>query len=225
MVLLLGPGGIAQAEVVEVEFDLTAALVLGTIEVAIEGVTLAGDWDDETGDFEGEVVIPEQVLEVETGLPDPLDVVEAAVTFEAGPVVGTVPPDGSEGEVTASVDVSIGIALLALTCSIPTFELALATNLIVDEEAETVDFVALDDAFSVGEADCGADGLGPTVTGLLNTEVGLPTDEAYLCLATDLELCGEIPTPPTPPTPPDPDPVPPTPEPVTPASATPAFTG
>lgn len=211
MALLLGPGGIAQAAVVEVEFDLSAALVLGALEVDIDGITLEGDWDDETGDFtDGVLTIPASVLEVDS----PLGAVEATVNFAVSTVTGTVPPDGSEGAATASVDVSIGIALggnLIDTCTIPTFNLALVTELSADG------LVAIDDSFSVGAASCSPAGLGPTIAELLNEEVGLPDSSAFICLAEDLSLCGAIP---------DPEPTPePTPEPVTPAEARPAFTG
>jgi len=218
MALLLGPGGIAQAEVVEVDFPLSAALVLGTLDIDIEGVNLVGDWDDETGDFtDGVLTIPDQALEVESDL----GTADVAVSFTVGTVAGTVPPDGSEGEVTSSVDVSIGIAVAGDpigACTIPTFNLALVTELIVDLEADTIDLVAIDDSFSVGAATC--DGpLAAVLTPLVNTEVGLPDGEAFICLATDLDLCGPIPDV-------EPDPTPaPTPAPVTPAEARPAFTG
>jgi hypothetical protein len=213
MALLLGPAAAAQAAVVPVNFNLTGGtLVLGAlpVEIPAAGATLAGDWDDETGDFNGALSIPG--FSVELG-PDvsglPLTVV-LDITISTTPVVGTVPPDSSVGEVTTSLTVGVAVALLSVTCELGPVELALATTLV--EEGGEVLLTASAEGFNVPAAECSD----PSIADLVNPALGLPSSETSIILTAVL---GEA-VPPTP-----------EPEPVTPAeveaevAATPRFTG
>jgi hypothetical protein len=195
MALLLGPAAAAQAAVVPVNFNLTGGLLtIGglPVEIPATGATLAGDWDNESGDFTGALTIPAFSVDLPaatSGLP--LDVT-LDVTIAATPVVGTVPPDGAVGSVTTSLTVGVGVALLGLECSLGPVDLELATTLA--EIGGEVELLVVGEGFTVPTAVCSDAQLG----GLVNDALGLPTSETSIALAGVL---GDIVEPVTPVTP------------------------
>lgn len=217
MALLLGPAAAAQAAVVPVNFNLTGGLLtIGglPVEIPAAGATIAGDWDDESGDFNGALTIPAFSVDLPaatSGLP--LDVT-LDVTIDASPLVGTVPPDGAIGSVTTSLTVGVGVALLGLTCLLGPVDLILDTGLF--EDGEDIVLSAGDDGFTVPAAECSDPALG----GLVNDALGLPTSQTGISL---LAVLGDSPAPA-----PTPEPTPVTPEQaevIVAAAATPKFTG
>ena len=215
MALLLGPAAAAQAAVVPVNFNLTGGLLtIGSlpVEIPATGATIAGDWDNESGDFTGALTIPGFSVDLPaatSGLP--LDVA-LAVTIDAGPVVGTVPPDGSVGSVTTSLTVGVGVELLGLTCSLGPVNLTLDTSLA--EVGADIVLTVTGSGFTVPVAVCSDPSLG----GLVNDALALPTSETGIEL---IAVLGDSPAP-------TPEPTPVTPaEPVVvvAAAATPKFTG
>lgn len=197
MALLLGPAAAAQAAVVPVNFNLTGGILsIGglPIDIPAAGASIGGDWDNESGDFTGALTIPGFAVDLDaatSGLP--LDV-SLDVTIDAGPVVGTVPPDGAVGSVTTSLTVGVGVALLGLTCSLGPVDLELATSLAEVGEEEEIVLTATDAGFTVPVAVCSD----PTLGGLVNDALGLPTSETSIEL---IGVLGEIVTPVVPVTP------------------------
>lgn len=195
MALLLGPAAAAQAAVVPVNFNLTGGILsIGglPIDIPAAGASIGGDWDNESGDFNGALTIPAFSVDLPaatSGLP--VDV-SLDVTIDAGPVVGTVPPDGAVGSVTTSLTVGVGVALLGLTCSLGPVDLELATSLA--EVGEEIVLTATDAGFTVPAAVCSD----PTLGGLVNDALGLPTSETSIEL---IGVLGEIVTPVVPVTP------------------------
>jgi hypothetical protein len=214
MALLLGPAAAAQAAVVPVNFNLTGGLLtIGglPVEIPATGATLAGNWDNESGAFDGALTIPAFSVDLPgatSGLP--LDVT-LDVTISAGPVVGTVPPDGAVGSVTTSLTVGVGVALLGLECTLGPVNLSLATSLA--EDGADIILTATGAGFTVPAAVCSDPSLG----GLVNDALALPTSETSIELVAVL---GDSPAP-------TPEPTPVTPEEaeVIVAAATPKFTG
>lgn len=212
MALLLGPAAAAQAAVVPVFFSLTGgALTIGELDVEIPtdaGASLSGNWDDESGAFEGSLNIPGFSIELgpeDTGLPL---TVELDIAITTGPVTGTVPPDGLVGSVSTSLTVTVGVALLGLTCSLGPVELTLDT--VLEELDGDVILTASGAGFSIPAATCSDEALAGTV----NDALGLPNSETSIVL---IGVLGEAP---------DIDPEPVTPEEVEEiVEARPAFTG
>lgn len=212
MALLLGPAAAAQAAVVNVNFNITGGeLVIGAlpVEIPAAGATLAGTWDDETGAFDGTLNIPAFNVSLDpatSGLPIAVDL---AITITTTPVVGTVPPDGTEGSVTTSLSVNVNVAALTAACDLGPISLELTTTLV--EEAGDVILVATATGFQIPAAVCS----NPSFDALVNPALGLPTSETSIGLTGVL---GDVVVPPTP-----------EPEPITPAEveaqATPRFTG
>jgi hypothetical protein len=208
MALLLGPAAAAQAAVVPVNFNITGGLLgIGAIGLPLPGGgTIAGDWDDVTGDFTGNLTIPSFTVPASDDVP-----LELTVSITATPLVGTVPPDGAAGTVTTSLTATINALAGVLVCDLGPIDLSLTTTLVELDGVTTL--VATATGFTVpavaATATC-------ALAGTVNDVLGLPTSES------SLELTAVLGTEPAPE---------PTPEPVTPAeveaavAATPKFTG
>lgn len=195
MALLLGPAAAAQAAVVPVNFNLTGGtLVVGglPLEFPTSGASLAGDWDDESGDFSGALTVPTFSIDVEAA---PGVSVPAVITITATPVVGTVPPDQTVGSVSTSLTVGIDVTGLAV-CSLGPIDLTLQTSLAEIDGAITLTATAA--GFLIPAATCDPAGI----AGLVNDTLGLPTE------STSVELVGVLGDAP----PPAPEPEPVTPE-------------
>jgi hypothetical protein len=209
MALLLGPAGAAQAAVVPVSFTISGGILgIGAVDIPLPGGgTIAGDWDDVTGDFTGALTIAPFVVPASDDVP-----LELTVSITATPLVGTVPPDGTVGTVTTELTATINALGGVLVCNVGPIALELSTTLV--EEAGVVTLVATDAGFTVpAVVATAACALADTVNGVL----GLPTSDSSLELTAVL---GGAPAP--------------TPTPVTPAeveaevvaaAATPKFTG
>jgi hypothetical protein len=220
--LLVGSGGIAQAEVVEIEYTLAGgSLSIGdaTLELAKDSATIVGEWDSETGDLDAALaftpfslvlsvpVAPEIVLEVPT---------DVAIT--GGGLTGVVPPDGSEGEVTTAISVQLTLNLDPAfggpaTCNAEGVELALAA--VLADGGETI--TATQEGFTVPEL------TGDDICAVANGALELPTEATSITM----QFSSGEPEPTTTTTAPTTTTtVAPAPEPpVVPAEASPRFTG
>lgn len=211
MALLLGPAAAAQAAVVPVNFNLVEGLLdIGGTAIAIPaaGATLSGDWDNETGDFNGALVIPAFSTEVDAGLGAPITL---DVVITATPVVGTVPPDGTDGSVTTALTVNVGVTLLGAACSLGPVNLVLITTLGEDAAGDII-LEAFQQGFTIPAAVCTQSSFDSLVNGAL----GLPTTSTFIEL---LAVLGDSPAPePTPEPTPEPEAEPA-------VAATPKFTG
>lgn len=179
----------ANAEPVDVSFVMT----YGEVGIDPEGDPLvipvddgsagiSGTWDDETGQFDGTLIIPayETIIENED-----LGEVDIIIDFADADVTGTIDPETGEIALSTVVNVEFQILSRAFLCDLGPIALDLtsdAPGFPVDFDADPVTFGVAQDPFSVPEAICvgrigGAPA--PTATAAVNENLSLPTDDAF----------------------------------------------
>jgi hypothetical protein len=159
------------------EIDVSFVVTEGTItigprdfELPADGTTgIVGVWDDATGDFAGEYIVPPRrtTQRNETVIPGDIEL-EINMLFD--PVVGTVDPVSGEIDVETEVDVVLTFIQLVpdadptspvplnVECVLGPIELQLSSSPDgepIDFAESPLSFVVTDDEFDVGDPACG----------------------------------------------------------------------
>lgn len=118
--------GTAGAASVPVTFDITAGtLGIGGTELAFPGgATFTGTWDDETGALSGTLSLPSITLDITDPIPATINV----TATQAGPATGTISPVDGTGNLTVTLNISLGSALLPEGCGIDGITMTLSTS-------------------------------------------------------------------------------------------------